>query len=455
MTLRDELLFWGVWILIPLLWEIGAGCLSGLFLIISRLLSKKKPKLDFHPTISILIPVYNSSATIGACLESIAKQNYDLTKIEIRLLNNQQKRDASYDIFCDFKHRYPALKTWWYDTHAGKAKALNLGITYSKTEYIMNIDSDGWLHKDGIRAIITKFQSDPKVGALTGVVLIDPKLIRETKNPLLRLGQRCEMYEYTESFLVGRNIASRFNAMYTLAGACSAFKRSSIIRTNMYNFDTVGEDTDMTFQVKQSAGMKVLLCPECFFYVDPIEGVDRMYTQRQRWQRGQLEVANLYKKLHTGHIGHFFSRESFRILMTDHTLAFPRLIWMFGIIYLYFVGYPIKILIGSNLILYGLYVFNSMLYLLVTILLTNTQHDTRRYAMESWWVIPLLPLYRSIIFWVRLAGVVNSINSTASWTTLTLSRELEILHEGLNKTLLGKIAKLKAIVEERFNEEIC
>lgn len=128
MTLRDELLFWGVWILIPLLWEIGAGCLSGLFLIISRLLSKKKPKLDFHPTISILIPVYNSSATIGACLESIAKQNYDLTKIEIRLLNNQQKRDASVSY-----------------THLNEAYILNnfIDVNYNfNTHYLTNLSEE-------------------------------------------------------------------------------------------------------------------------------------------------------------------------------------------------------------------------------------------------------------------------------------------------------------------------
>jgi putative glycosyltransferase (exosortase G-associated) len=350
----DEMVFWGVWVLIPLMWEIGVCFLSGVMIIISKFLEGKKKKLDYYPTISILIPIYNSATTLKACLDSVAAQSYDMSKVEIRLLNNQQIHDESYNIYQRFQEDHPHLKIWWHDTHAGKAKALNLGISYSQTEYVLNIDSDGWLDHRGLEAIVLKFESDPEISAVTGVVLIDPNLINATTSIFLKTGQRCEMFEYTESFLVGRNIASRFNAMYTLAGACSAFRRQSIIKTRMYNFDTVGEDTDMTFQVKKKTKGKVILCQDCFFYVDPIEGIDRMYTQRQRWQRGQLEVAHLHQKEHTGHIFNFFSKASFRILMTDHTLAFPRLIWMFGIIYLYFMGYPLKwyaIFFGCNFII--------------------------------------------------------------------------------------------------------
>lgn len=454
MSLRDEFIFWSVWVLIPLMWEIAAGFFSGIIIIVIRLISKRDKKLSYYPTFSILIPVYNSAATLKACLDSIANQEYDLSKIEIRILNNQKVRDGSYDIFCNFQGAHPELKVWWHDTHAGKAKALNLGVSFSDTEYVLNIDSDGWLDSKGLEELVLKFESNPEISALTGAVLIDTKLVRETKNPILRTWQRCEMFEYNESFLVGRNIASIFNSMYTLAGACSAFRRSKIVKTRMYNFDTVGEDTDMTFQIKNVAKGKVVLCERCFFYVDPIESFDRMYTQRQRWQRGQLEVAHLYKKQHTGNIFQVFSKASFRLLMTDHTLAFPRLIWMFGILYLYFVGYPLKMIVGSNLILYGLYVVNSMLYFGVAILLLDTQHVTRKYSLTSWWVIPLLPLYRSAIYWVRLAGVVNSISSKATWNTLTLSKEISVLKDGLDKTILNRIKYIKEKFEGAFNDEI-
>lgn len=452
MGLIDEVIFWGVWILIPLVWEIGIGLSCGLYLIYLKLKSKKPSDLDYFPTISVLIPIYNSSKTIRACLESIAKQDYDMSKVEIRILNNQQCRDESYAIFESFELEHPELKLWWYDTHAGKAKALNRGIISSRTDYVINIDSDGWLDRNGLKALVQKFQSDPQIGALTGVVLIDPELIKSTDNKILQVGQRCEMFEYSESFLVGRNIASRNNSMYTLAGACSAFRRSCILKTNMYNFDTVGEDTDMTFKIKSFTKMKVLLCENCFFYVDPIESLDRMYTQRQRWQRGQLEVAKMHLKEHTGTFTDFFSKSAFRILTTDHTLAFPRLIWMFGNVYLYFVDYPINILIGANILLYLLYVLNSYIYLIVSIMLTDTQRETRLYFIKSWWIIILLPLYRGAIFWIRLAGIINSIDSSATWTTLTLSKEIDMVKERLDKRIFNKVLNYKEKMEKLFYE---
>ncbi len=194
------------------------------------------------------------------------------------------------------------MKIWWYDTKQGKSKALNHGIYNSTGQYIINIDSDGWLDKNAVKNIVRKFESNNKIISLTGVILIDVDLIEETKNSFLKAIQRCELFEYVESFLIGRNYQSVFNTMYTLAGACSAFRREALIKTNLYHHVTVGEDTHMTFQLRDLIGGHIVLCENAFFYVDPIEGVNRLYSQRQRWQRGQLEVGKLFFRLSSGWI---------------------------------------------------------------------------------------------------------------------------------------------------------
>ena len=76
-----------------------------------------------------------------------------------------------------------------------------------------------------------------------------------------------------------------------MAGAFSGFRKEVLVNTYLYNTDTVGEDTDMTFSNQASSERKVSLCENAIFYVEPIQSVDELYIQRQRWQRGEVEVA--------------------------------------------------------------------------------------------------------------------------------------------------------------------
>ena len=115
-------------------------------------------------------------------------------------------------------------------------------------------------------------------------------MIDETENFWLRLLRKTEYFEYCQAFLAGRNYQSESDSVFTMSGAFSAFRKSAILRTQLYNTDTVGEDTHVTFQVRDKLKLKVKLCENAFYYVDPIESFDKLYTQRQRWQRGENEV---------------------------------------------------------------------------------------------------------------------------------------------------------------------
>jgi putative glycosyltransferase (exosortase G-associated) len=345
------------------------------------------------------------------------------------------------------------MNIWWYNTSSGKAKALNLGIRSSNGEYIFNIDSDGWLEKNAIRNLIVKFKSDSKISALTGVILIDSDYIVKTKNIFLKLLQKCESFEYLESFLVGRNFSSLFNSMYTLAGACSAFKRESVINTQLYNFETVGEDTHMTFQIRAFIGGKILLAENSFFYVEPMESIDKLYSQRQRWQKGQLEVAKLFFKQHTGGISDFFKKFSLRLLIFDHTLVFPRLIWIFGMMFLYFRGYPIRLLFFSNLFLYFMYVLIGLFNFYISYLYLESQNIAKMFLKKNLLIIFLLPLYRFINYWFRIAGIINSAYANEKWDNISYKEEFKILSTSMDKIYKNKLDKIiEVIKKEIFNE---
>jgi len=441
----NELIFWIAWIVIPIVWEIGQGLLTA----VAALMSRNKEIDDneekvFFPYVTILIPVYNSAKTLKICLQSIVSQNYPLDKIGVVLIDNGSK-DDSFEIFKNFQKEHPHISIWWDSSRQGKSKALNKGIFLSTGKYIINIDSDGWLDKNAIRNVVFRFERDNTIACMTGVVLIDHHLIEQTDSKLLKLIRKCELFEYMESFLVTRKIQSVTNSLYTLSGAFSCFRTSILLKTQMYNNITVGEDTHMTFQIKDILKKKMVLCENAFFYAAPIEDFNKLYTQRQRWQRGEIEVASLFTGSHLGSLRDFFKKPAMRILVTDHTMTFPRFIWYFAMIYLYFINYPLKLIIGANLLLYVLYVFSSLIFFCVGRVFLREQKEMREYICRNFMICFLMPIYRFLVYWIRMAGIINSIGTMSVWKSSSFSEEIHAFKNEMEEQYYSKLRFIKTI----------
>ena len=95
-----------------------------------------------HDKISIIIPVYNSSATLEACIQSINDSSYDNESIEIMLIDNGSK-DNSFKIFQNCQLKFNKLAMNWMYSKQGKSKALNKAIFNAvEIEYDDNTKKD-------------------------------------------------------------------------------------------------------------------------------------------------------------------------------------------------------------------------------------------------------------------------------------------------------------------------
>ena len=288
-----EMVFWMSWIIIPFIMEIIPAIYGFIILIKKKLLSKEDYIPIRLPEITLIIPVYNSSTTLRGCLESVYLSNYPNRLITIFLVNNQSL-DNSFEVFCQCQNEFPELSMQWLNSKQGKSRALNMAVFNSEGKYIINIDSDGKLEKDAINNMVIRFEQNSNIDCLTGAILIDPELIENTEGFLLRFLRRCEMFEYGQSFLAGKNFESEMDSIFTISGAFSAFRKSVILKTQLYNTDTVCEDAHVTFQVRKLLKKRVHLCENALFFVDPIDNFNKLYTQRQRWQRGEIEVVHMF-----------------------------------------------------------------------------------------------------------------------------------------------------------------
>lgn len=341
--------FWLTWILIPIVVEIIPAIISAIILIFRNHHQEKDPMPMKLPFITVIVPVYNSEKTLYACVKSIKDSTYPSELIQIILADNQST-DNSFGEYARAQKDF-GLNMQLIKTMKGKANALNASIYQSIGTYIINIDSDGTLEKHALMNMVLKFENHLDISALTGTILPRKDMIKRTKNFPLRLLRKNEYFEYAQAFLSGRVIESYSDQLFTMSGAFSAFRKSTIMKTFMYDTKTLGEDTEMTFQIRDRLKKKVLICTDAIFYIEPISGLDELYRQRQRWQRGELEVTKSYMHNNSG-LKYFFNNFLVRRMMIDHTFIFPKMIWLFASVVLLFLRYSPVILGLSYVIIY-------------------------------------------------------------------------------------------------------
>ncbi|MBE5859634.1 MAG: putative glycosyltransferase, exosortase G system-associated [Butyrivibrio sp.] len=448
-TFFNSFIFWGAWVIIPFIMEIIPSIGSAITLIKKRIRNYHPKPPAAYPEISLIVPVYNSYDSLRECIKSIHDSSYDDSKIRVYLVNNRTK-DDSFHVYTEAQKEFPTVRMQWLNARQGKSRALNLALYNSTGKYIINIDSDGALEKDALKNMIDVFESDSSIGCMTGAILTIPEQIEEYKHFFSRLLRQIEFVEYAQAFLAGRSYASEKNEIYTLSGAFSAFRKSTVLKSRMYNTNTIAEDTQITFQMRYLMGQKVKLCDNAIYFVGPIEGMNKLYTQRQRWQRGSLEVANMFDSKDFRPI-RMLKDVNVRTLLYDHTFAFPRIVWILALVCLYFMDFSTKMILLSSGLIMLIYVVIAYLYFWSISIFLKEFPDIRKYYKSLWWAIPILPLFNMLTFFIRLTGIFNSMNTTSAWKTKTFTEEVEE-YKSVVKSDMKKISLLNSKLYHFMNE---
>ena len=134
-------------------------------------------------------------------------------------------------------------------------------------------------------------------------------------------------------------------------------------------------------------------------------------------------------------------------LLYDHTFAFPRMIWYIALICLLAVGYSGEVVLQAMGAIYLLYVLCGYLYFIAVSSFLKPFPHLRSYYRRQWWLIPVLPLFNLAVFFIRLAGIVNSIGTSSSWKTKTLTEE----RSQLGSVLRGDMARTGGLIERMRN----
>lgn len=102
------------------------------------------------PTISIIVPVYNSELYLRDCLDSILGQSY--TTFEVLIIDDGST-DQSPQICDEYMRKDKRVKVL-HKKNGGVSSARNLGLELCAGEFLTFIDSDDWIDKDYCKILI-------------------------------------------------------------------------------------------------------------------------------------------------------------------------------------------------------------------------------------------------------------------------------------------------------------
>lgn len=114
-----------------------------------QLLSQKTKKPNFHPLVSIVIPVYNGANFLAEAINSALNQTYD--NLEILVINDgSNDQDATRKIAQSFGNKI----RYYEKPNGGVSSALNYGIKKMHGEYFAWLSHDDLITKDHIEKLV-------------------------------------------------------------------------------------------------------------------------------------------------------------------------------------------------------------------------------------------------------------------------------------------------------------
>jgi cellulose synthase/poly-beta-1,6-N-acetylglucosamine synthase-like glycosyltransferase len=221
-----------------------------------------KHKNDMLPSVSIVIPAFNSSKYIGQTLERLKVLDYPQDKIELVVVD-----DASTDNTGEIAKKF-GCKVIRRDKKGGCASAKNTGIAHAKNEIIAFIDADVIVTKEWLRMLVAPFK-DPRVGGVGGRI----------KN-VFRKNNLLEKFIEHDNYYRTRRKEAR-----SAPGSNSAYRRE-VFQVVGFMDPYLGEDPDFSYRVV-AHGYKIIFKNEAVVY-HPFPNAIIPYLKKQiyyAWQR--------------------------------------------------------------------------------------------------------------------------------------------------------------------------
>lgn len=239
---------------------------------------------DYEPTVAFIIPCKNEEKDIGDAVIQCYQVNYPREKVEVIVVNDGST-DRTMTILKELQKFYPSLKiiNW---PNQGKRWAMAAGFRVSKSEIVVQLDSDSQVDPATFRDLIAPFRN-PKVGAVcaNGV----------PKNADQNIITRMQTAYYFMSFQILKAAESTFDTVFCCSGCCSAYRKSSVMPI-LYDWlsesflgrpVTWGDDRALTSWLLKR-GEKTVYNSQALAYTVVPNNWRQLLKQQLRWKKSWI-----------------------------------------------------------------------------------------------------------------------------------------------------------------------
>lgn len=208
------------------------------------------------PSVSIIVPVYNSEAYLNDCLDSITQQT--LRNIEIICINDGST-DNSIKILKDYAEKDSRIAII-DKQNGGQASARNVGIKKASGEYIGFVDSDDWIDEHYFEKLY-RVSKESKADMAMG----DTKLFTTQHNKKVTISSIGKLINRIEKDIVDNVVDKR--TILTIGVVCDKlFLRAFINNNNIQFFEGLfWEDTAFAIMTIIEAN-KICLVRDTFYH---------------------------------------------------------------------------------------------------------------------------------------------------------------------------------------------
>jgi cellulose synthase/poly-beta-1,6-N-acetylglucosamine synthase-like glycosyltransferase len=285
----QELLFWAFSIAIIL----GLLRITMMIGLAAGVRARALPSTNLAPPrVDALVAAYNEVTVIARTIDSLLSS----TGVDVHVIVvDDGSSDGTADVVRKAFGDNPRVELLT-KANGGKASALNMALTVATAPVVVGVDADTQLSPDAL-ALLAGWFTDPAIGAVAGNVRV---------GNAHNLVTHWQSIEYTTSQNIDRRALAKLNAITVVPGAIGAWRRDVLSDVGGYRSDTLAEDMDLTWRVRQ-AGWTIAAEPAAIAYTEAPDTMAGLLKQRFRWTYGTLQCLWKHRSavFHYGWFGGF------------------------------------------------------------------------------------------------------------------------------------------------------
>jgi len=112
------------------------------------------------------------------------------------------------------------------------------------------------------------------------------------------------------------------------------------------------------------------------------------------------------------------------------------LIWYFALLAMGCINYSFRNIVIALILINVLYILDALMYYLNILSFLKPFPEIRKYYRTKILYVACLPFYNLFAFFVRFAGIINSIERKSTWKTKTFTEERKEFTETVGKDFI-------------------